>query len=114
MVACAEEEEAARLKAREALTRYRVLERLGDFALLEAEIPTGVMHQIRVHLAAIGAPVAGDALYGGPPIPGLTRHFLHAAELEFPHPRAPETRVRVSSPLPAELQQVVERLRQSA
>jgi 23S rRNA pseudouridine1911/1915/1917 synthase len=110
MLACADEEEAQRLKAREAVTRYRVLERLGDFALVEAEIPTGVMHQIRVHLAAIGAPVAGDALYGGPEIPGLTRQFLHAQRIELPHPVSGEP-VIVESPLPPELEAVLQKLR---
>ena len=110
MLACADEEEAARLKARDAVTRYRVLERLGDLALVEAEIPTGVMHQIRVHLAAVGAPVAGDALYGGPAVSGLSRQFLHAARLEFAHPRTGEA-VIAEAPLPAELEQVLASLR---
>jgi 23S rRNA pseudouridine1911/1915/1917 synthase len=110
MIACPTEEEGERLKARPALSRYKVLERLGDFTLVEVEIPTGVMHQIRVHLAAIGAPVAGDALYGGPPIEGLSRQFLHAARLAFPHPATGE-RVEVDAPLPAELQAVIEKLR---
>lgn len=110
MLACADEEEAARLKARDAVTRYRVVERLGDLALVEAEIPTGVMHQIRVHLAAVGAPVAGDALYGGPAVSGLSRQFLHAARLEFAHPRTGEA-VIAEAPLPAELEQVLASLR---
>ncbi|MFN7134350.1 MAG: RluA family pseudouridine synthase, partial [Myxococcales bacterium] len=86
MIACALEEDAVRLKARDALTRFKLLERVGDYALLEIEIPTGVMHQIRVHLSSIGAPVAGDAQYGGPAVEGLTRQFLHAQKLSFPHP----------------------------
>jgi 23S rRNA pseudouridine1911/1915/1917 synthase len=110
MIACALPEDADRLKARPALTRYRVIERLGDCALVEVEIPTGVMHQIRVHLSAIGAPVAGDALYGGAPVAGLTRQFLHAARLAFPRPLA-SGRVEVESPLPEELRRVVEGLR---
>jgi 23S rRNA pseudouridine1911/1915/1917 synthase len=110
MVACALPEDAARLKARPALTRYRVAERLGDLALVEVEIPTGVMHQIRVHLAAVGAPVAGDELYGGPSVPGLSRQFLHAARLAFPDPEGGE-RVAVEAPLPRDLVQVLEALR---
>jgi 23S rRNA pseudouridine1911/1915/1917 synthase len=113
MIACADPGEAQRLRARPALTRYRVLERLGDFALLEAQIPTGVMHQIRVHLAAVGAPVAGDATYGGPSLPGLGRQFLHAATLGFPHP-VHGAEVRVSAPLPAELEQILSALRTAA
>lgn len=110
MVVCADPREAEELKARDAVTRYRVLERLGDFALVEAEIPTGVMHQIRVHLAAIGAPVAGDALYGGPALEGLTRQFLHAAHLEFPDPGG-DGRVVAEAPLPPELEALLARLR---
>ena len=64
---------------REALTDFRVLARAGDAALLEVRIHTGVLHQIRAHLAAIGAPVLGDLAYGGRPHPGLDRFFLHAA-----------------------------------
>jgi 23S rRNA pseudouridine1911/1915/1917 synthase len=110
MVACATEEDARRLKARPALTRLRVLERLGDFTLVEVEIPTGVTHQIRVHLAAVGAPVAGDALYGGPPVEGLDRQFLHAARLEFVHPVS-GAKVSAEAPLPGELERVLARLR---
>ncbi len=110
MIACPSEEDAEALKARPALTRYRVLERLGDFTLVEAEIPTGVMHQIRVHLAAVGAPVAGDPLYGGPAIEGLSRQFLHAAKLSFPDPSSGE-RITAEAPLPPELEAVLARLR---
>jgi RluA family pseudouridine synthase len=68
---------------KEALTRYRVLEARGDRALVELEPETGRMHQIRVHLAAIGHPIVGDGKYGGPP---ATRLMLHASRLELPHP----------------------------
>lgn len=112
MVACVLPEDAERLKARPAVTRYKVVERLGDFALVEVEIPTGVMHQIRVHLSAVGAPVAGDLLYGGAPVPGLARQFLHAARLAFPHPKD-GTRVEADAPLPTELQAVLEALRKA-
>jgi 23S rRNA pseudouridine1911/1915/1917 synthase len=110
MLACAMEEDAAKLKARPALTLYRALERLGDFTLVEVQIPTGVMHQIRVHLSAVGAPVAGDELYGGPAIAGLTRQFLHASRIEFPHPLGGPPAL-AESPMPAELEEVLARLR---
>lgn len=110
MIACATDEDAEQLKARPALTRYRVLERLGDFSLVEVHIPTGVMHQIRVHLAAIGAPVAGDELYGGPAVPGLDRQFLHAQRLEFPHPMGGRP-VAAEAPLPLELERLLAQLR---
>jgi 23S rRNA pseudouridine1911/1915/1917 synthase len=110
MLACPSEEDAERLKARPALTTYRVIERLGDFSLVEVRIPTGVMHQIRVHLAAVGAPVAGDDLYGGPAFPGLTRQFLHARRLELPHPLS-GLPVVAEAPLPPELDGLLTRLR---
>jgi 23S rRNA pseudouridine1911/1915/1917 synthase len=62
------------------------------------------MHQIRAHLAAIGAPILGDVLYGGPALPGLARHFLHAARLGLVSP-ASQAAIVVESPLPAELDQ---------
>ena len=94
--------------AREARTRYRVVRRFSAFTLLEVFPETGRTHQIRVHLASIGHPVAGDALYGAPrrqagaeqKIPART--FLHASALEFQHPRTGET-MRLTAPLPEEL-----------
>ena len=71
-------------------TRFRILERYRDFCLLEADLITGVTHQIRVHLAELGHPVAGDPLYGKerPPVFDLApgRLFLHAAVVELLHP----------------------------
>jgi 23S rRNA pseudouridine1911/1915/1917 synthase len=87
--------------ARPALTSFTPLERRGGFTLVEVQIATGVMHQIRAHLAFIGHPLAGDSLYGGPTLPGLSRHFLHAARLGFVHPDG--TRARFESPLPPDL-----------
>lgn len=101
MQAASDPEYAAEHGARAAVTRFLPLERKGGFTLLEVEIPTGVMHQIRAHLAFIGHPLAGDALYGGPDVPGLSRHFLHAARLAFAHPDG--SRVRYQSPLPTDL-----------
>jgi 23S rRNA pseudouridine1911/1915/1917 synthase len=71
-------------------------------------LETGRMHQIRVHLGAIGLPVAGDPVYGVPE-PGLDRQFLHAARLAFPHPFSGE-RVEAESPLPGDLAGFLERL----
>lgn len=99
---------AAEHGARPALTRFTPLERRGGFTLVEVEITTGVLHQIRAHLAFIGHPLAGDALYGGPELPGLSRHFLHAARLGFVHPDG--SRARYESPLPPELVAVWEAL----
>jgi 23S rRNA pseudouridine1911/1915/1917 synthase len=95
--------------ARPALTRFTPVERRGGFTLLEVQIATGVLHQIRAHLAFIGHPLAGDPLYGGPVLPGLARHFLHAAQLGFQHPDG--GRPRFESALPVELQAVLSGLR---
>ncbi len=88
--------------ARSAQTSFRVLERREGTTLLEVSPRTGRTHQIRAHLAAIGIPVLGDALYGTPAsrrIPA-ERLFLHAWRLAFDHP-ADGTRVTVEAPIPA-------------
>ena len=84
---------------RSALTEYRVRKRFEKFTYLEVRIGTGRTHQIRVHLASLGHPVAGDRLYGAPP---AERIFLHAHRISFTSP-ATGRRVTVESPLPAEL-----------
>jgi 23S rRNA pseudouridine1911/1915/1917 synthase len=91
---------------REALSEFRVLARAGELSLVEVRILTGVLHQVRAHLAAIGAPVVGDALYGGREAPGLGRFFLHARALELLHPTRGVT-LRVESPLSPELLKVL-------
>jgi 23S rRNA pseudouridine1911/1915/1917 synthase len=98
-------------RGREAVTHLRRIEQLGDFSLLEARLDTGRTHQIRVHLEAEGLPVVGDPVYGRRRNPfGLTRQFLHAAHLGFPHPETGE-RVDVESPLPDDLRRVLEQAR---
>ena len=84
---------------RESLTEYRVRRRFEKFTFLEVRIGTGRTHQIRVHLASIGHPVAGDRVYGAPP---AERLFLHAWRIGFDSPATGE-RVRVEAPLPPEL-----------
>jgi 23S rRNA pseudouridine1911/1915/1917 synthase len=99
---------------RPATTGYRVSERLPGWTLLELDLVTGRTHQIRVHLDAIGHPVAGDRLYGtgtsrrGPE--GLDRLFLHAWRLELTSPSRGEL-IRATAPLPPELESVLEGLR---
>ena len=99
---------------REAVTGYRVRERLPGWTLLELDLITGRTHQIRVHLAAIGHPVAGDVLYAtgaarrGPD--GLERLFLHAAQLELASPTDGHL-IRATAPLPEDLEATLERLR---
>jgi 23S rRNA-/tRNA-specific pseudouridylate synthase len=94
---------------REATTRYRTREELTGHALLEVEPVTGRTHQIRVHLAAIGHPVFGDAVYGKAS-PVLGRQFLHAWKLAFRMPLS-EREMEFESPLPPDLRQALERLR---
>ena len=97
--------------AREASTRYRVVKRWPCLTLVEAEPLTGRTHQIRVHFSSMGHPIVGDTLYGAPArveMEGreartLARNFLHAAAIEFRHPRTGRT-MRFESPLPAELE----------
>lgn len=120
-----------------AVSHWKVLERLdstwGRFALVEVRIETGRTHQIRVHMSSIGYPVLGDTLYGAPAVLkpvsplgfrtakvsrsatkeselSLSRNFLHAARVEFLHPRTGE-RLRFESPLPPELTKLLFDLR---
>jgi 23S rRNA pseudouridine1911/1915/1917 synthase len=88
---------------RDAVTHFEVEELLPRHTLLRITLETGRTHQIRVHLAAIDLPVAGDPLYGRPGELGLERQFLHAARLAFEHPITGEA-VDVSSALPADLE----------
>ena len=72
---------------RRAVTRFRTLERFGDYTLIEATLETGRTHQIRVHMQYIGRPVAGDPVYGGVRDElGLAAQALHSAKVEFTHP----------------------------
>jgi len=86
---------------REAVTEFDVEQLWDDRALLRLRLETGRMHQIRVHLAAIELPVAGDPVYGVR-TPGLDRQFLHASELAFVHP-FDGSPVEARSELPADL-----------
>jgi 23S rRNA pseudouridine1911/1915/1917 synthase len=122
--------------ARSAVSHYEVVRRLanrfGKFTLVRVRIETGRTHQIRVHMASIGHPVVGDTLYGGagqltdqvasqaaqskaarrkaePERLKLGRNFLHAARLEFPHPRTGKL-LQLEAPLPQELENFLARL----
>jgi 23S rRNA pseudouridine1911/1915/1917 synthase len=95
---------------REAVTHFEVVELLPRHALLRVRLETGRTHQIRVHLAAIELPVAGDPLYGRPNELGLERQFLHATRLAFVHPFTGE-QVDVESPLPDDLAAALDRAR---
>lgn len=107
-----------RAAGREAITHYKVQRRIqsdfGKFSLLEIKIDTGRTHQIRVHMASIGHPVLGDTLYGAPrelrsksgKSLSLPRNFLHAAELQFHHPRSGEA-LSFSRPIPEKLSEFI-------
>jgi 23S rRNA pseudouridine1911/1915/1917 synthase len=105
---------AVTASGRAATTGYRVRERFEGWTLLEVDLVTGRTHQIRVHLAAIGHPVAGDPVYGtatsrrGPA--GLGRLFLHAWRLELTSPSSGRL-IRAEAPLPDELEGVLAGLR---
>jgi 23S rRNA pseudouridine1911/1915/1917 synthase len=106
---------------REAITHYSVTRRIdspyGKFALLEVRIATGRTHQIRVQMASLHHPIVGDTLYGAPlevrgknqPTISLSRNFLHAAKLEFQHPRL-EQPLCFASLLPEELNQFIHQI----
>ncbi len=106
-------------RSRPAVTHYCVLKVYGDLSLVRVRIETGRTHQIRVHLAQKGHPVAGDAVYGGWRsraarqqrwgVDKLDRVFLHAHRLEFRHPRSGQV-LSFSSPLPRELENILAEL----
>jgi 23S rRNA pseudouridine1911/1915/1917 synthase len=93
---------AVRPDGKAAVTEYEVIESFPKYALLEVRPRTGRTHQIRVHLAAMGNPIVGDATYGSAE-DGPGRQFLHAVKLTFVHPRT-RKRVTAEAPLPEDLE----------
>ena len=83
--------QAVTAKGKAAVTRFQVLERFGDYTLVELQLETGRTHQIRVHMAYIGHPVAGDPVYGPRKTLKGEGQFLHARTLGFTHPKTGET-----------------------
>ena len=107
--------EPAPENAREATTRYKVVEEFKQFSLLEIIPKTGRKHQIRAHLASVNHPIAGDKLYGfkNQPLPkGLTRQFLHAYSLKMKTKSGKELKFR--SELAEDLQSVLNTVRSNA
>ena len=104
--------QAVTAKGKPALTRFQVLERFGDYTLVELQLETGRTHQIRVHMAYIGHPVAGDEVYG--PRKTLKGHgqFLHARTLGFTHPRTGEV-LEFTAEAPAIFLETLEKLRKA-
>jgi 23S rRNA pseudouridine1911/1915/1917 synthase len=105
------------VRGRAAFTEYRVMEEFRGFSLLEIKIKTGRTHQIRVHLSAIGHPVAGDDVYGERSYKEFInrfgrfdRYFLHAGSLRLNHPMTGEL-MEFHSPLPSELQKLLESIK---
>ncbi|MFN8151815.1 MAG: RNA pseudouridine synthase [Solirubrobacterales bacterium] len=94
-------------RPRPAVTHFEVRERLARDALLDVKLETGRTHQIRVHLQAIGHPVAGDPQYGGGGRYGLERQFLHSRRIAFDHPIS-RVRIEEESELPADLAAALE------
>jgi 23S rRNA pseudouridine1911/1915/1917 synthase len=97
---------------RDAVTWFEVAETMRDHSLLSVKLETGRTHQIRVHLASIDLPVAGDATYGVKGDVGLDRQFLHACQLRFTHP-VTGALIDLDSPLPSDLAAALERARQA-
>jgi 23S rRNA pseudouridine1911/1915/1917 synthase len=102
-----------------AVTHAKVLERLGEFSLVECRLETGRTHQVRIHLGEAGTPICGERIYdrplNGSPVPdtsGAHRIALHAASLEFEHP-ATGKRMQFTSRLPGDMKQLLQSLRQS-
>jgi 23S rRNA pseudouridine1911/1915/1917 synthase len=114
---------AVRDDGREAVTHFRLRERFRAHTLLECRLETGRTHQIRVHMAHLKHPIVGDPMYGGAlklprgasddlvaALRGFKRQALHAETLEFVHPASGEP-VRVSAPVPDDLQRLLAALR---
>lgn len=97
---------------REAITHYRVLERLGNYTWIECRLETGRTHQIRVHMASIKHPLLGDEVYGpgNCPIKHLQGQTLHAGVLGFIHPSTGEYK-EFSAPLPDYFTKLLDRFR---
>jgi len=96
--------------SRHAVTHFHVLERLGDYTIVELQLETGRTHQIRVHMKYIGHPLAGDPVYGRNKTVALKGQALHATLLGFTHPRSGE-RLEFEMPLPADFEYVLSSLR---
>ena len=95
---------------REARTHFEVKETLRSDSLLEVKLETGRTHQIRVHMEAVGHPLVGDTVYGGPDRYSLDRQFLHSRQLVFSHPVSGET-LHFEAELPPELADALDEAR---
>jgi 23S rRNA pseudouridine1911/1915/1917 synthase len=105
--ACVHPRDVMRYEPRPASTAYQVLQRSGVWALVEAKVDKALRHQIRAHFAAIGHPLAGDELYGGPVIRALGRHALHASRVAFAGDGSVDA-FDVTVPLPKDMSTLLE------
>jgi 23S rRNA-/tRNA-specific pseudouridylate synthase len=92
-------------------TRFRVIKRYEESALIEAKPMTGRTHQIRVHAYALGHPLVGDTLYGAQATYGIVRPMLHAYSLSFIHPATNES-VKFSAPHPPDFEEALKKCRE--
>ncbi|MFC5588497.1 RluA family pseudouridine synthase [Sporosarcina soli] len=99
-------------KGKHAVTHFKVLERLGDYTLVECRLETGRTHQIRVHMKYIGYPLVGDPKYGPKKTIDFGGQVLHAGTLGFNHPATDEY-LEFTSPLPDDFQALLEQLRKN-
>ncbi|HFI4793814.1 TPA: RluA family pseudouridine synthase [Streptococcus agalactiae] len=104
--------QAVTAKGKPAITRFHVLERFGDYTLVELSLETGRTHQIRVHMAYIGHPLAGDPVYGPRKTLGGKGQFLHAQTLGFTHPSNGENLIFLVE-VPEIFQTTLEKLRKN-
>ena len=104
--------QAVTAKGKPAVTRFTVLERFGNYTLVELQLETGRTHQIRVHMAYIGHPVAGDPLYGPRKTLKGQGQFLHAKTLGFTHPTTGEL-VEFTAEEPIIFKETLEKLRKA-
>lgn len=104
---CVHPRDVMRYAPRPATTTYRVESRSGEWALVRATAARAIRHQLRAHFAAIDHPLAGDVLYGGKTVEGLTRHALHAAHVAFDGDGDRDLAFDVTSPLPPDMAKLV-------
>ncbi|HEX5564868.1 MAG TPA: RluA family pseudouridine synthase [Sporosarcina sp.] len=97
-------------KGKHAVTHFNVLERFGDFTLVECRLETGRTHQIRVHMKYIGYPLAGDPKYGPKKTIDFNGQALHAGTIGFKHPRTGEY-LEFTQPLPDDFHELIEKMR---
>lgn len=98
-------------KGKAAVTEFKLIKKIKIagkvYSLVDINLKTGRTHQIRVHFSYLGWPIAGDKIYGGPPVGGLNRPFLHAYELTLRHPKTGKV-VTFNADLPQELGKIID------